>query len=93
MNFLNLFKFEVKQKEEKFSCEVCGVLNVVKTQYEAHIAGKKHLKALKREQQLKSINRLGIDSRTLSATRAGKNELLFAQRAYERDLRNQSKLI
>jgi len=78
---------KVKQKEEKFSCEVCGVLNVVRTQYEAHIAGKKHLKALKREQQLKSINRLGIDSRTLSATRAGKNELLFAQRAYERDLR------
>jgi len=83
---------KVQQKQERFSCEICGVLNVVKIQFEAHVVGKKHLKAVRREKQIQMINRAGVDPRSLMVgTRAGKKELLMAQAEYEADLRKRGR--
>jgi len=89
----NTPKGTARNEQERFSCEICGVLNVVKTQYDAHVAGKKHQKALKREKQLKSLNRFGHDPRmSQNPTRAGEEELYFAQKAYQNDQRNNGRM-
>ena len=42
-----------KASNERFSCDLCGVLNVTEDQYNQHVMGKKHQKAVKRENKLR----------------------------------------